>query len=345
MSPRAVRIVSEIDRETFDRDVRAAGMPLLIRGLVSDWPIVKAAKAGDETLLEYFAARATQIPITIAIGQPEIAGRFHYTDNVESLNFERIQAPLGSFLEMLASEALSEKPRALAGQGLAVHRILRNFARLHRLPLLPATVLPRMWIGNAAAVATHNDELENLACVAAGRRRFTLFPPEAIGDLYMGPFELTPGGTPISMVHVTAPDIERYPRYADALQQAQVADMEPGDVLYIPYHWFHHVESLDPINVLINYWWDPARQDLGSPWDALLHGIIALRGLPSDQRRAWKATFDHYVFLENGDPGAHLPANARGILGEDSPEYLNQLGHELRSNLDPASTARTGPLG
>jgi hypothetical protein len=334
-----------MDREAFEGDVRSAGEPLLIKGLVSDWPIVKAARANDDVLLEYLSSRATQIPITIAIGQPDIEGRFHYTDNVENLNFARIEASLHQLLEMLAKEALAVNPRALAGQGLAVHRILRDFARLHRLPLLPATVLPRMWIGNAAAVATHNDELENLACVAAGRRRFTLFPPEAIGDLYMGPFELTPGGTPISMVHVTAPDMERYPRYADALQQAQVVDMEPGDVLYIPYQWYHHVEALDPVNILVNYWWDPARQDLGSPWDALLHGIIALRGLPPDQRRAWKSNFDHYVFLENGDPGAHLPADARGILGVDSPEFLDQLKRDLRSNLDPKSRAKTGPLG
>lgn len=345
VTPRAVKSVTGMDRETFDQVVRPAAEPLLIKGLVSDWPIVKAAQEGDAALLSYLAARATQIPITIAIGQPEIAGRFHYTAKADRLNFDRIEAKLSTLLDMLEQEAFAETPRALAGQGLAVHRCLRDFARLHRLPLLPATVMPRMWIGNAACVATHNDELENLACVAAGRRRFTLFPPEAIGDLYLGPFELTPGGTPISMVDLNAPDFARFPRFARAMEQAQVAEMEPGDVLYVPYQWFHHVEALDRVNVLVNYWWDPARQDLGSPWDALLHGIIALRGLPPDQRRAWKAAFDHYVFLENGDPGAHLPADARGILGADSPDYLEQLKRDLRANLDPASTGRSGPLG
>ncbi len=345
MSLRKVKTVTGIDREAFDRDLRPAGEPVLFKQLVGDWPLVNAARGGDGALFDFSSARATSIPISVAIGRPEIRGRFHYEDDGKSLNFERIDSTLPRLLGMLAEEAQCDQPRAVAGQGLAVHRCLKGFAKDHHLPLLPASVLPRMWIGNAACVATHNDELENLACVAAGRRRFTLFPPEAVGDLYMGPFELTPGGTPISMVHVTEPDLGRYPRFAHALQQAQVAEMEPGDVLYIPYQWFHHVEALDPVNILVNYWWDPARQDLGSPWDALLHGIIALRGLPPDQRRAWKAAFDHYVFLENGDPGAHLPADVRGILGMDSPEFLDQLKRDLRANLDPASRVRSGPLG
>lgn len=343
--PRPVRTIDPVDAATFHHEIRPAGQPVLIKGLVAGWPVVGAAKAGRGALLSYLGALASEQPVTYSIGAPEIEGRFHYREGARELNFTREQASLPQFLHLLDREAALEQPRALAGQGLAPHRCLPGFHPANPLPLLPPAILPRMWLGNAARVATHNDELENIACCAAGRRRFTLFPPEAVGDLYMGPFELTPGGTPISMVHVTAPDLDRYPRYADALEVAQVAEMEPGDALYVPYQWYHHVESLEPVNLLINYWWDPARQDLGSPWDALLHGMIALRGLPPDQRRAWKAAFDHYVFLTNGDPGAHLPAAARGVLGNDSPEYIARLKADLRANLDPASQGKLGPLG
>jgi hypothetical protein len=190
------------------------------------------------------------------------------------------------------------------------------------MPLATAAAEPRLWLGTAAVVATHHDQVENVACVAAGRRRFTLFAPEEVGNLYMGPFHLTPAGTAVSMAHVTAPDLDRFPRFADALANGWQAELAPGDAIYIPYGWYHYVEALSAVNLLVNYWWNPARRDLGSPWDALMHGMAALRQLPPDQRRSWRAMFDHYVFLTGEDPAAHLPEHARGILGANAPADL-----------------------
>ena len=339
-----VTIIETPDAETFHREIRAACEPVLMKGLVANWPMVAAARAGDEVLVANMTARAANTLLSYSTGEPALEGRFHYTDDVRQLNFSREQATLHDFLQMLLAEASAASPRALAAQGVAAHHCLPGFSQAHPLWLLPPSVMPRMWIGNAAKVATHNDELENIACVAAGRRRFMLFPPEAVADLYMGPFELTPGGTPISMVHVTAPDLLRFPRFENAVAVAQVAEMEAGDALYIPYQWYHHVEALDSVNILVNYWWDPARQDLGSPWDALLHGITALRGLPADQRRAWKAVFDQYVFLENGDPGAHLPLEARGVLAQDSTGDIARFKRNVLANLGPNGHEKQGPF-
>jgi len=340
-----VKQVREIDAG--DADVSAfrdQGEPALVRGLVAHWPIVTAARSGDDTLITRLLTNASEAPLIYSAGDPSIEGRFHYTSDGRELNFTRHKTGLRQFLQMLVDEARLSQPRALAAQGIPVHQCIPGFAHAHALPILPWSVSPRMWISNRTEVATHNDELENVACVAAGRRRFTLFPPEAVADLYMGPFELTPGGTPISMVHVTAPDLGRYPRFADALAQAQVAEMEPGDALYIPYQWYHHVAALDPINILVNYWWDAARQDLGSPWDALLHGVIALRELPGDQRRAWKAMFDHYVFLSNGMPGEHLPPDIRGVLAPADQAGIARLKRDLRHNLREDGPDKVGPF-
>ena len=57
------------------------------------------------------------------------------------------------------------------------------------------------------------------------------------------------------MVHPNPPDLDRYPRYREALASAQVAEMEAGDALFIPPLWFHQVEALEKVNLLINYWW------------------------------------------------------------------------------------------
>jgi hypothetical protein len=179
-------------------------------------------------------------------------------------------------------------------------------------------------------VAAHYDLKENIGCVVAGRRRFTLYPPEQIGNLYPGPLELTPAGTPVSVVDPQAPDLEKYPRFAEAAAAAQSAELRPGDAIYIPYYWWHAVDSLEPINLFINYWWNPARADLGNPYDALMFGMFALRELPEDQRSAWRAVFDHYVFGANGDPAGHIPEGAKGALGALTPERLTRMRATLR---------------
>lgn len=176
-------------------------------------------------------------------------------------------------------------------------------------------------------------------------RHFALFSPKAVGDLYMGPIKLTPGGLPIIMVHVSPPDFERFSRFAAALEQAQVAEPAPGDALYIPYQWYHNVVTPEPINILINYWWNAARQDLGSPWDTLLHGVIALRELPPVQPRARKAMFDYDVFLSNGTPGEHLSTEMRGVLEFADPARAAQQKRQLISNLGDQGAGKTGPFG
>jgi hypothetical protein len=182
------------------------------------------------------------------------------------------------------------------------------------------------------------DESNNVACVVAGRRRFTLFPPEQIANLYIGPLDFAPTGAAMSMVSLRDPDFTRYPKFRDALPAAQVAVLEAGDSIFIPPLWWHHVESLEPFNVLVNYWWDDplgagADAKLDSAFDALLHGILSIRALPPESRGAWRAFFEQYVFGASGDSIEHIPRERRGILGELSPEQANALRAHLVKKL------------
>jgi hypothetical protein len=225
---------------------------------------------------------------------------------------------------LLANEATFEPP-AIAVQSVPLPDHLPGFADENVMGLAHASSIPRIWIGNAVTVSTHFDFNYNIACVVAGHRRFTLFPPEQLPNLYIGPLEHTPAGPPTSMVSVEQPDFARYPRFQHALGAALQAELEPGDALYIPYMWWHHVNSLDGFNVLVNYWWNDAGAGLSSPFNCLVHALLTLKGLPPDQRAVWRMVFDHYAFGVNGDPAAHLDPVDRGVLGTLSPELVKQM--------------------
>lgn len=292
----------------------AAACPVVLRGQVADWPAVVAARAGR--LDGYLRGLASTRPAPCIVGVPSIGGRFFYRDDMKGMNFGRREAPLADLLDQLAEQAGAAAPLALAMQSSPTDVVLPGFAAANRLALLDDAVRPRIWIGNRIEVATHYDSNDNIACVVGGSRRFTLFPPDQAANLYPGPLEMTPAGTPVSMVRADDPDLARYPRFADALAVAQTAELAPGDAIFIPYLWWHAVRSLDPLSVLVNYWWS-ATDELLSPVDALLHALATMRALPPSRRDAWRALFDHLVF--DAAPGAHLPAAVRGVLG-DLPE-------------------------
>ncbi|HVI05150.1 MAG TPA: cupin-like domain-containing protein, partial [Sphingomicrobium sp.] len=241
--------------QQFWAEILPSGRPAVLRGIARDWPLVIAAGEDAHKAMLLLEAGANARLAKVLRADPAEEGRFHYGKDTQSFNFIRGEGNIAGVLAGLREQETSYRPFAIAAQAMDAELFFPGFAQTHPMPLVPPVAAPRLWIGNAAKVATHNDPIENVAVVAAGRRRFTLFPPSAEPDLYMGPQDPTPAGAPISMVHVTAPDFDRFPRFASALEVAQVAELLPGDAVFIPRDWFHHVEALDRFNVLVNYWW------------------------------------------------------------------------------------------
>lgn len=327
--PAPIAEIEDIDRARFDAEIRPAEQPVVMRGLAADWPGVRAAKAGDQAICDYLLSWGPPLPVTALVAPPDVGGRFFYNPQLTGFNFIKRQGSLEGFLNELLRIADDPAPNALAVQSEPIPSLLPGFAEANPMPLVPG-VVPKIWLGNRIRVAPHYDLMENIAVCLAGRRRFTLFPPEQLANLYAGPFELTPAGTPISMVDPLDPDLARYPRFADAWAVAQQATLEPGDALYIPYTWWHGVEALEPISILVNYWWNEAPEGIGGGYDALLHALYAWRHLPARERKRWRAMLDHYVFETNGDLAAHLPDHAKGILGPPDPHLFARMREMLR---------------
>jgi len=317
-----------VDPATFASEIADGYEPVILRRQVADWPAVAAGQQGDEAVARYISSFDCGKPAEVMIGPPAIKGRFFYSEDMRGFNFHREPVPLTALLNELLRVADDPAPHALYAGAGAAPDLLPGWAEANSLPLPAPGATPRIWIGNATQVATHYDVSSNIACVIAGRRTFTLFPPTQIANLYVGPLETTLAGQPTSMVDPLAPDLERYPRYAEAAKHALVAELEPGDALFIPSLWWHHVQAHGPLNVLLNYWW--GMEDDVAPFPAMIHALLSIRDVPRAERDTWKAWFDYYIF---GDTSAevvdHLPPNARGVLGPPSPQRTQMMRQYL----------------
>ena len=308
--------------------------PVVLRGLVRDWAVVEAAKAGAGAVDSYLRRFYNDAPVTVSVGNPDIGGRIFYTDDFSGLNFRTLRGRLDEVLDDIGAAASVPQPPMHYVGSTPVDHILPGFRDGNDIAIPGARPSIRIWIGNQTRIAAHYDIPDNIACVAAGRRRFTLFPPEQLENLYVGPLDLTPAGQSISLVDLHDPDFERFPRFSDALQHAQAAELEPGDAIYIPGMWWHHVEGLDALNVLVNYWWRDVPAYLGNPLDVLNHALLSIRDLPKAERDVWKNVFEHYIFAAGDDVAAHIPGPARGVLSTISDESARRLRARLIRNLN-----------
>ena len=312
--PAAIAERTGLDPRALPGELLRSDEPLVLRGLVADWPVVAAGRASDAEAARYLLRFYRGEPVRAHVGPPDIGGRFFYNEDLSGFNFRLATERLDNVLTALATHRDDAAPPAIYVGATAVDQWLPGFRAENDLGLGERQPLASVWIGNRSRVSAHQDVTDNIACVVAGRRRFTLFPPSQLANLYVGPLDYTPAGQAISLVDLHAPDLARFPRFEEAWRHALAAELEPGDAIFIPSLWWHHVEALSAFNVLVNFWWRRAPAQLESPMSALMLAILSLRDLPPAQRREWQEIFRHYVFEAGEETAAHIPAAARRVL-------------------------------
>jgi len=332
-----VEVVEGLRPDAIPASVFGSEHPLVLKGLVTDWPAVSGKGPGEgsyDELEDYLSKFWTEQPVTAYVAGPDARGRFGYNDAFNGFNFRPGRAPLKDIFQRLREQqALTEEQRSAIYVGSTpVAGWLPGFEQANALSV-PGKPLVNFWLGNRTIVSAHYDFPSNIACVVRGRRRFTFFPIDQVDNLYVGPIDRTPSGQPISLVDFDAPDFERFPRFKDALVHGQTTELEPGDAIFIPSMWWHHVKALADCNMLVNYWWLDNPEYQGSPFTALLHGVLSIRNLPERQRRAWQLLMNHYVFDARDDSIEHIPPQGLGCLGDLNENEANRLRTELVNRL------------
>ena len=214
--------------------------PVLLTGVVKEWA------AHEIWSFEYMHTILGDLPVCVSHspkgyfdGDPDLGflGRFQYMT-------------FGDFCRSLASEI--PQRFYLTQQSLDS----KGFCNLKKdMPAVPyfdreKHISTNIWIGGGGIVSPlHNDAPHNLFAQIRGRKRFTLYSPANSNYLYAyPPASKIPH---MSQVNVDAVDRKRFPLFSHA--QAQVLVVEPGDLLFLPSGWWHHVYSITK-SISINFW-------------------------------------------------------------------------------------------
>ena len=330
-----MQAIREIDGATaLSDEILASPAPLVLRGLVAHWPLVRAARASAQAADAYLRRFYRDATVVASHSPPGTGGRIFYNDDLSGFNFTSQKVRFDQVLDALLAHLDAADPPTLYVGSTTVDTCLPGLRADNDVDLGARDALASIWIGNRTVIPAHYDVPDNLACVAAGRRRFTLFPPEQLKNLYVGPLDLTPAGQPVSLVDFARPDPERFPLFAEALRHAQSAELGPGDALFIPSMWWHHVAGLEPFNILINYWWRQSPAWMDTPANALALALMTVRDLPAAQRAAWRELFLHYVFDSDGGEAAHIPPQARHTLAPLDEDGARMLRAQILRRLN-----------
>jgi cupin-like protein len=235
--PGVPRLAAPGKAEFLERFVKTS-TPAIFRGLLDRWP------AFAKWNLEFFRREHASLDVLT----------FPVRDGLVQANEERGSANLPRPL----GECLDEMSRPSGREGVAVTTwfsgLPPSLADDVRVPGYCADAVyrrSRLWITpKATATPVHQDLDENLFGMLEGAKRFYLCPPTPRAVMY--PHSFLSKAPNIGRVNPERPDYESFPRFRDA--RVVVADIGPGDVLYVPSLWWHYVATTET-SIAVNFWW------------------------------------------------------------------------------------------
>jgi hypothetical protein len=234
--PTDIPCIAPPSAAVFDSDFVRASRPVVLRGVIADWPAMK------KWSLDYFKRELGDRELPVV---RERDGAQYESQN--GLHYERIRLadycdligdgkPHDLYITVRVDEHL---PELFADIGQPAYSAGASWAR------------SRFWLGAPDTKGPlHRDLPDNLYAQIGGRKKFLLLEPRFTRMVHRHPFY---SGVPnYSPVDAEQPDFSRFPRFRGAPMLRAV--VEPGDLLYIPRLWWHQAHSLTT-SFAVNLWW------------------------------------------------------------------------------------------
>jgi hypothetical protein len=226
---RLVDAMGSHDAMLFRTEFFERGRPVLLRGFIRSWPAFGRWSPAD--FAYRFGSAEVEAMTGIRQNQPEDTTPYRQCTCMTMADLVR---------------AFTEDEGAGDIYLVAQNQFLRRpaFEALWQdMPLDPdwfdtktARTHIALWMGPRGSITPFHYDLQNaLLAQVFGAKSIILAPPEETEKLYCGN-----GG--YSQVDPEHPDLETFPAFRTAnLWHAMI---EPGDALFLPFGWWHHVRAL-----------------------------------------------------------------------------------------------------
>ncbi|HMQ67793.1 MAG TPA: cupin-like domain-containing protein [Ignavibacteria bacterium] len=233
-----ISTVSELSTDEFDNNYYKPSIPVIIKGGANDYKAFKKWSA------EYFNSLFGKKKVDVRTSQ---SGVYDYHKGSVS----RVFLPFDEAVDYIKTNKAYYLQQSSIPDNFP--ELLGDLDEPKWMKETDKNKVRNLWIGGAGCVSPlHFDGSDNFLIQIKGKKEIILFHPDDDKYLYPnvhGPKTLRQ----ISLIDLDNVDHKKFPLYEKS--QAYKATIYPGDILYIPLHWWHHVRSMD-FSININYWWN-----------------------------------------------------------------------------------------
>lgn len=218
-----VKVLEGITPDTIPYDdLFSQNQPIILKGLVKEWPLVKAGQVSAQqpanSLMAQLEQHYNKRPLLVYKAPAENKARFGYNKSCTAFNFSSNRSTISEVFDAIRSQLSQEEHDYFYINSLRFDEGFPELNQTNKLDFDHAEFnnnqpVSKIWLGTESVAAAHFDQPKNIACCVAGKRRFTLFPPDQINNLYPGPLSPTPGGQVVTLADLSQPDFNRFPPF------------------------------------------------------------------------------------------------------------------------------------
>lgn len=346
---RETPVIDKIDLPSFDlfqRDYVECGKPVIIRGGLGDGGVRDWT---PERLCAVAGKRVFRTAVTTS-------GWFGYTEH----------GPVYEYRDYTLEDAIARIRNDPSSKYYVQQVSLKDALPeiMHEAPPSPLIAPGKLqqtniWISGAGDITPlHFDPFHGFLSQVHGRKVVTLFSPSESDKLY--PLSVDSPNSYVwhaSQIDLNAPDLDRFPRFAEATRLEAV--LEAGEILFLPAFWWHGVATLD-FSISLNNWWTPPPQHFFVP--ILRERLVAIYdrnrlrtlqldegGLASVAHRALDVEGLYWCAVIYAAAGFEQYARRRlteaGLDGEMLPGRLNLIAKALASAVPELASLLVGAEG